>query len=517
MKSYSIFNDVLGPVMHGPSSSHTAASFRISVLARDLFGRKPDRVRFLFDRRGSYGRVYSRQGSDLAFAAGILGWDITDRRFREALKAAAEQGIDIIFTLGTIDDDDHPNAMEIEISDHRERLTLSARSVGGGSLEITRMNGREVRLTGGAYEMLVEASAPAVEAARRVIDDLEEQWDQVGQSKGDDTVWFHLSRFTAPGTDFTGRLENMEGVRVWTASPIFYPEKNSPLFESAQGLIALAEERGWSMGEAAIHYESTLLGLPRETLMAEMESRYEIMVGSVREGLENYRQLNPMQVLEPTAHKVFQAESQNRLAIGGLHTRAAARAMAVMHVNAGLGLVCAAPTGGSSGTLPGVLVSLEEDAGVDRETVIRALWAASAVGLVIVARGHTFAAEVAGCQVEIGAAGAMAAAAVVEAAGGSTSQAADAAAIALHNTMGSPCDLVQGAVEIPCHTRNAVAASSAFVCADLILGGYQNPIGLDDSVDASLAVGKALPSELRCTVLGGLAVTPSARAIQPKR
>ena len=137
------------------------------------------------------------------------------------------------------------------------------------------------------------------------------------------------------------------------------------------------------------------------------------------------------------------------------------------------------------------------------------LFAAAAVGAVIASRA-TFAAEVAGCQVEIGAAGAMAAAAVVEAAGGSAKQALDAAAIALQNTMGSVCDLVQGVVEIPCHTRNAVAASSAFVCADLVLGGYVNPIPLDETIDAVYAVGRMLPPELRCTARGGLAVTPSA-------
>ena len=130
-----------------------------------------------------------------------------------------------------------------------------------------------------------------------------------------------------------------------------------------------------------------------------------------------------------------------------------------------------------------------------------------------VAMRATFAAEIAGCQVEIGAAGAMGAAAVVEAAGGSARQAADAAAIALQNTMGSICDPVQGIVEIPCHTRNAAAASGAFVCADLILGGYTNPISLDETVDAVYAVGKMLPRELKCTALGGLSVTPSALAL----
>jgi L-serine dehydratase len=115
--------------------------------------------------------------------------------------------------------------------------------------------------------------------------------------------------------------------------------------------------------------------------------------------------------------------------------------------------------------------------------------------------------------VEIGVAGAMAAAAVVEAVGGTARQAADAAAVSLQNTMGSVCDPVQGTCEIPCHTRNAVAASSAFTCADLVLGGYKNHIPLDETIDASYAVGKALPRELRCTAAGGLAVTPSALSL----
>ncbi|MCX6573458.1 MAG: L-serine ammonia-lyase, iron-sulfur-dependent, subunit alpha, partial [Candidatus Aminicenantes bacterium] len=126
-------------------------------------------------------------------------------------------------------------------------------------------------------------------------------------------------------------------------------------------------------------------------------------------------------------------------------------------------------------------------------------------------------AEVAGCQVEIGVAGAMAAAAVVEAAGGGAAQAADAAAIALQNTMGSVCDLVQGLCEIPCHTRNAAAASNAFLCADLVLGGYGNPVPLDETIDASFSSGKMLPPELRCTAKGGLAVAPSALALCRKR
>jgi L-serine dehydratase len=159
---------------------------------------------------------------------------------------------------------------------------------------------------------------------------------------------------------------------------------------------------------------------------------------------------------------------------------------------------------------------LIEERGVEREKAALALLAAGAVGSVVASRA-TFAAETAGCQVEIGAAGAMAAAAVVEVAGGSPQQAVDAAAIALQNTMGSVCDPVQGTCEIPCHTRNAVAASSAFVCADLVLGGYHNPVSLDETIDASFAVGKVLPRELRCTAAGGLAITPSALSMERLR
>jgi len=257
----------------------------------------------------------------------------------------------------------------------------------------------------------------------------------------------------------------------------------------------------------ALAYEAALLGISEEEALQEMLRRFDVMRAAVDQGLgEN---LAPMQLLHPSARKVFQAEGRSLVAIGGIHARAAARAMAVMHVNSSMGVVCAAPTGGAAGTIPGVVVTLAEEKELNHEQIALALFAASAVGLVVAMRA-SFAAEVAGCQVEIGAAGAMAAAAVVEVAGGAARQAADAAAISFQNTMGSVCDLVQGIVEIPCHTRNAVAASAAFVCADLILGGYENRIPLDETVDAVYAVGKMLPRELRCTSLGGLAVTPSA-------
>jgi len=517
MKAYSIFNHVLGPVMRGPSSSHTAASHRIGRVARQLLGEEVVSARFIFDRNGSYARVFRRQGSDLAFAAGLVGWPLEDERFFQALDIARASGLSIDFEVGDLPGEEHPNAVRIELADCEGRkMSATAESTGGGMFEFTTVNGWPVRITGEAYQLLVIMDREAVPTVRRLLGKLDEviedPWEKVREVK----VLLQVDLRSKPREDSIVELESIAGIR-WTRliSPVFRTLHGSALFSSGAEMVASAERRSCSLGLLAVEYEAELLGITREEVEAELRRRLEVMRSSVEAGLNDSNLAGRLQFLEPSAGKVFRAASEGRAAVGGLHSRAAARAMAVMHTNARMGVVCAAPTGGSAGVIPGALVTLMEERSLDREAAISALAASGAVGLVILHRG-TFAAEEAGCQVEIGAAGAMAATAVVEAAGGSARQAADAAAISLQNTIGMPCDLVQGAVEIPCHTRNAVAASSALVCADLIMGGYGNPIPLDETIDASMEVGRSLPAGLRCTSCGGLAVTPSAKAFERK-
>jgi len=544
MKPISISNDVLGPVMRGPSSSHTAGPFYIGTLARALLGEELASVTFAFDPDGSFAEVYRQQGSDLGFAAGVMGWSITDERFPEALDLAAEQGLQIAFVIEPLPEADHPNTVEIRMTSRGgRRLRAVAQSIGGGAVVFVQVEGWPVRLTGDAHEVLValEGSvsrsqiAPAgsqssglnadcgplralhhdllsVESAVREL--LTQDGQAIGQpvrQARDNQVLLHVRRRSPLEAGIRAEVEARPGVHhIWTALPLFFVLCGGPLFRDAAEMIALAEERGCSLGQIALAYESALLGLSEDEVLGEIVRRFEVMRAAVHRGLEE--DLPPMQLLRPSARQVYQAEARGRVAIGGIHTRAAARAMAVMHVNGGMGVVCAAPTAGSAGVIPGVLVTLVEEKGLSQKQAALALLAAGAVGLVVAMRA-TFAAEVAGCQVEIAASGAMAAAAVVEVAGGRARQAADAAAIAFQNTMGLICDPVQGIVEIPCHTRNAVAAAAAFVCADLILGGYVNPIPLDETVDAVYAVGQMLPRELKCTALGGLSQTPSALAM----
>lgn len=513
MSSPSIFNHVLGPVMHGPSSSHTAASFHIGRVARSILGCEPTEVEFVFDPAGSYAEVYEQQGSDKAFAMGIMGWDITDPRFFQALEAAKDAGVDVSFAVRTLLEKGHPNIVEVTLTGGNSRkATTFARSVGGGAVVFTSINGSPVSFHGDAWELILlagEESLPALRSAARGLA-LAPGFPEERPAAGG--VLFHARCLDSPSAEVAERMKAEKGVvSSWLAEPVFFPVRGKALFRSALEMTSFAQKENISLGEAGIRYESVLLGIPREEVIGEMIRRFRVMEDSVKEGLSG-KDL-PMKLLRPLAGKIMQAESSGSMALGGLHARAAARAMAAMHVNGAGGLVCAAPTGGSAGTIPGVVVTLKEEMGVSDEDIARVLFAASAVG-VIVSERATFAAEVAGCQVEIGAAGAMASAGVVEFAGGSAAQACDAAAIFFQNWMGSVCDPVQGYVEIPCHTRNAVASSSAFVCADLVLGGYENPIPLDETIDAILAVGKMLPRELRCTVLGGLSLCPSARAMK---
>jgi len=511
MKVVSIFNHVLGPVMRGPSSSHTAGAFHLSQMALSLLDARPARAVFSFDSAGSYAATYAPQGADRAFAMGLMDRPLTDECFFDALAIAADEGLKIEFRVTDLDGADHPNTVDIELYDADGAvLKLRGRSIGGGSVEIIDVEGWDLRITGKSHDVLVEVDAGHEAAAAMALDD-----DLISElqviPREDRLLLYAQRRSELPG-DECDRLAAIPGVEsVRRVRPVYFVHTGAPLFASAAEAVALAEESGKSLGRLGLEYEAALLGMTEDQVLDEMVRRYGIMVRSAEQGLAPSPP--PMQFLTPSAGAIFAADAEGRLPGGGIHLRSAARAMAIMHINGAMGVVCAAPTGGAAGTLPGVIVTCAEEKGLDAKAAAMALLAAGVIGVIVDTRA-TFAAEIAGCQVEIGAAGAMAAAAVVDIAGGTVAQAMNAAAISFQNTMGSVCDLVQGTVEIPCHTRNAAAAAGAFVCADLVLGGYSNPIDLDETIDAVYASGKMLPCELRCTSLGGLAVTPSALAMK---
>ena len=506
----SIFNEVLGPVMRGPSSSHTAASWRMGLYARAPLGEPVAEGRISFDSSGSYGEVYAQQGSDKAFLTGLLNWDIGDHRFFDVFDHAKEASMCVTFEVISLEGAEHPNDVDLWFKGISGReILLRGRSIGGGAVEFLSFNGFPCSSFGKKYDLFLEVSSQEGESLKKM---LEQRFPQV--------LWSFLSQKEKAllGASFTenpletwgaSAFEDLPGTRYLSA-PLFFPLRGEPPFSSAEEMLALAVQEGLSLGEVGLRYESQVLGISEEEALAEMVERYRVMRRAAELGLSE--DPGQMRLLAPSAGKVYAQDAAGSLPLGGILTRAAARALGALHVNSAMGVVCAAPTGGAAGVIPGVSVTLEQEWHLSEEQVAKALFAGGAVGLIVSIRA-TFAAEVAGCQAEIGVAGAMGSAMVAEAAGRSPQEACNAAAIALQNTMGSICDPVKGCVEIPCHTRNALAASSAFLNADLVAGGYENPVPLDETIDACYASGKMLPPELRCTAKGGLAVCPSALAM----
>ena len=215
------------------------------------------------------------------------------------------------------------------------------------------------------------------------------------------------------------------------------------------------------------------------------------------------------------AIKLKKYRAKGKTLSGDVMMAAVENAIATNEVNAAMGVICATPTAGSSGTLPGALFMLEQRLGLSEDQMIRFLFTAGGLGLII-ANHAGIAGATGGCQEEVGSASAMAAAAAVEAAGGSPEQSSQALAIALSNLLGLVCDPIAGLVEIPCVKRNAIGAGNALIAADMALAGCTSMIPADECISALDKVGRSMSVDLRETGLGGLAGTPTGQAIKAK-
>lgn len=212
------------------------------------------------------------------------------------------------------------------------------------------------------------------------------------------------------------------------------------------------------------------------------------------------------------ARKISDHAGTETSVCGSMLSKAIAYSMAVLEVNASMGLIVAAPTAGSSGVLPGVLLALAEEHQLSDENLYKGLLNASAIGYLLMRNASVSGAE-AGCQAEVGAASAMAASAVVEMMGGTPEMCLDAASIALSNLLGLVCDPIAGLVESPCQSRNAIGVANAITAAELVLSGVSHHIPFDEMVEAMFRVGKSLPFELRETAMGGCAGTPTGYSL----
>ena len=213
--------------------------------------------------------------------------------------------------------------------------------------------------------------------------------------------------------------------------------------------------------------------------------------------------------------KMKQYHQQQGAMSGDYMGQAIAQALSMAEANACMRRIVAAPTAGSCGVLPAVLIPLYRQGTYSRQQILESLYVASGIGAIIASKASISGAA-GGCQAEVGAASAMAAGALVHLRGGSGEQIAHAVAIALKNLLGLVCDPVAGLVEVPCVKRNVIGAVNAISVADMALAGITSRIPVDEVIVAMGEVGRRLPSEFRETALGGLAATPTGKEIRKR-
>ncbi|MEG0217612.1 MAG: L-serine ammonia-lyase, iron-sulfur-dependent, subunit alpha [Raoultibacter sp.] len=546
--------DIIGPIMVGPSSSHTAGALRIAAMARTLCAGAPRTV--VFKLYGSFAHTYTGHGTDKALVAGMLGLATDDLRIRDSFDLARAARLEFIFEPLPGVSCDHPNTVEMEITDDAGAL-LDVRgiSVGGGAAVIDRINGVDVSITGehnsivikqtdekgvlahiagcirdfdvniatarmyrerrGAVAYTVMETDEAIGEALKVaiqrspaiteVRIIAAEGSQVSAMGGCDD---------AAGAKEAGTIEGSAGTR---AAKAIFPTEDA----GEEAFAALDFESGAQLLELCQKYDCTISTLFYQREGARLASRGE--AADTNDYLRRVLAVMRAATREPVAHpqrsmggliggeaqRLADAAAQGHTVCGGQLARATIYALAVLETNASMGRIVAAPTAGSSGVIPAVLFSLQEEYGFDDEALGAALLNAAATGYLI-ARNATVSGAEGGCQAEIGAAAAMAASAATELAGGTPAQCLAAASNAIANMLGLVCDPIAGLVEAPCQQRNASGAATALVSAQVALAGVANLVDFDQTVAALYAVGRALPFELRETALGGMAATPAA-------
>lgn len=287
------------------------------------------------------------------------------------------------------------------------------------------------------------------------------------------------------------------------------------MYNSIAELVKTATERQQAIWELILQQEMEYTNQSKQVIWEHMRNQLQVMKEAAEKGSIGDGVFSPTGLTGGEAVKLKKYREAGKGLSGDIILYAMEKAVSTNEVNAAMGVICATPTAGSSGTLPGVLFAIDRKLNLTEDQMIQFLFTASAFGMVT-ANNAMIAGATGGCQAEVGSASAMAAAAATELCGGTPVQAAEAFAMAMSNLLGLVCDPVAGLVELPCVKRNVVGSVNALAAADMALAGLENKIPADEVVGAMKRIGKKLPRSLRETGLGGVAATPTGIALRMK-
>ena len=513
----SIFNDVLGPIMRGPSSSHVAGAARIASLVRQSMTGKVVQAVVDFDPTGALAASHTGHGTDMGFACGLMDMELSDPTVDRYRELAEEKGIAIeyrILEYGAV----HPGNYRMAITDENGVCRhWEAISVGGGMIEMQKLEGYTVNICGDFYELIVicDTSALAAEdyAARICAVTGKSEYTLPDENPEAAECLLNL-KYAAPLTDkMVGEIRRIPGILdVMTMEPVLPTHSRAGCkvpYSSAEELLAYAAEHPMEPWEYGCYYESCRGGAAMQEVYGQMEGILSVMEQAVDEGLAGTEYKD--RILGAQSYRIDEAEKAGKLIPCDPLNMVIKSITAVMETKSSMGLIVAAPTCGSCGCLPGTVIGLGRALGLPREEMVKGLFLAGLIG-VFFAEEATFSAEVGGCQVECGAGSGMAAAAVTQMMGGNIIQCVDSASLALQNITGLACDPVGNRVEVPCLGKNVMGGSNALSSANMILAGYDAVIPLDETIGAIYEIGISLPLELRCT-WGGLGKTKTSMRI----
>ncbi|MEW8987438.1 MAG: L-serine ammonia-lyase, iron-sulfur-dependent, subunit alpha [Bacillus sp. (in: firmicutes)] len=283
------------------------------------------------------------------------------------------------------------------------------------------------------------------------------------------------------------------------------------MFRNVAELVKLAQLDRVKIAEIMIRQEIEISGLSRDEIISKMDFNLTVMEEAVERGLKGVQSRTGLTGGDAVLLQNY--INSGKSLSGSLLLDAVSKAVATNEVNAAMGTVCATPTAGSAGVVPGTLFAVKNQLNPTRYEMIEFLFTAAAFGFVV-ANNASISGAAGGCQAEVGSAAGMAAAAIVEMAGGTPQQSAEAMAITLKNMLGLVCDPVAGLVEVPCVKRNAMGASNALTAADMALAGITSRIPCDEVISAMYEIGQSMPAALRETAEGGLAATPTGRKLE---
>lgn len=502
----SIFNDVLGPVMRGPSSSHSAAANRIGRLARDLVQEPIRKVIVRYDPNGSLVTTHRDQGSDLGLYSGLLGWPPEDERLPTYEQALQNAGITIDLRYESYDAP-HPNFYRLElIGESGQHYHLDAISTGGGMIELIAID--HIPLPGAGDLVLnllwldTKPELPSHPGTETIT------WHPGENSSGILTL---TSRQALPDLDDLATKLSATRVRtLHSVLPVLSRRDLTIPFETCAAMSNTAEFSTNSLADLAIAYEAERGGVSNEDVLKKMAELAAIMRDAITTGLAGTSYAD--RLLPSQSPGFTAAENEGRLIPADVNNRIIRYVTAIMEAKSSMNVIVAAPTAGSCGAMPGAVLAVADAINASPENTNRALLIAGLIG-VFIARDATFAAEEGGCMAECGSGSAMAAAAIVFLAGGSNDQQLAAASMALQNNLGMICDPVANRVEAPCLGRNVMAATNALACANMALGDYQHLVPLDEVIQAMNKVAHMMPREHCCTALGGLSITPTSKRL----